>query len=218
MFSFFKKNKISIDSLTLPDQGWELTKSEKGLKTWENEAGSAMLSLHYFDQPPDLPGMDISILRSFYRNQIVSTSGGLIEVKQIEIRECMAIRTLCKIPINPSGMAYVGSITLPFRKSSFVVKIQAVETGITGMREAIISDKLLQEEVIGTDDNPYAGWAQDPYDDKFQGGTLKNKSEEAEYDQMFPEHPLSVVRQILNHLENSIELSESVQSLEPFVK
>ncbi len=54
-------------------------------------------------------------------------------------------------------MAYIASITIPFENCSYVVKIQADEIGITGMRDALILDRLhkageveIEEENIKT--------------------------------------------------------------------
>ena len=55
----------------------------------------------------------------------------------------MAIKTIFKFPQDPTGMTYLGSYTIPFKKYSYVIKIQAPELGVTGMRDSIIAAKFL---------------------------------------------------------------------------
>ena len=44
------------------------------------------------------------------------------------------------------------------------------------------------------------GWFKDPYDNSFKKGLLMNLSEKPEYDAMFPNHPLSILRNIIKFL------------------
>jgi len=44
------------------------------------------------------------------------------------------------------------------------------------------------------------GWVADPYDPTYMQGALMNLSEKEEYDEAFPNHPLSQARKIVKFL------------------
>jgi hypothetical protein len=52
-------------------------------------------------------------------------------------------------------------------------------------------------------------WAQDPYDPAYSGAdrsTLRFVSDDACYDSLFPEHPMSRIRAILAALPDAVEI------------
>ena len=65
------------------------------------------------------------------------------------------------------------------------------------MRDAIVFELYRKEHLIGTDDDPYAGWTRDPYDETVKDGALMNLSEQKEYDDMFRGFPLSMCREFV---------------------
>ena len=48
-----------------------------------------------------------------------------------------------------------------------------------------------------TEDDPFVGWAKDPYDDTIREGALMNLSEREEFDEQFPGFPLSMCREFV---------------------
>jgi hypothetical protein len=101
-------------------------------------------------------------------------------------------------------MAYIASITIPFENCSYVVKIQADEIGITGMRDALILDRLHKAGEVEIEEENIKNWFEDPYDPDFRQGTLMNQSELEKYDPEFPEHPLSVARSLIRSTAETI--------------
>ena len=71
----------------------------------------------------------VTEVRSFYRQSCAKAGAAIIEVDTLIIDDCQASRTIIKVPKQPTGMTYVGAITLPFRDLSFVVEIQCDEIG-----------------------------------------------------------------------------------------
>lgn len=67
------------------------------------------------------------------------------------------------------------------------------EEGTTGVRDTIMMVKLGMPEE----------WMEDPYDKKYTKGVRMNKSEDAKYDSLFPNHPLSQVRKLLSFLKEN---------------
>ena len=110
--------------------------------------------------------------------------------------------------MNEEGLIFVSSITLPFADCSYVIKLQAQEYTHIGERE-----RLVEERLKGDGKMPDV-WAQDPYDDRYQLGELKNASDDARFDLFFPDHPLSQVRGFMFRIKSSIQFDEKVSNLE----
>jgi hypothetical protein len=219
MLSIFKKNNSTIHSISLPDWGWKKEKAKKSVVLWINPEQTIALSLSLFNKKPVFPSIkDVEVIRKFYRDYIAQVDGGIIEVNLIGLKGLSAIRTIFKIPQEPSGVTYIGSLTIPFKKSSYVVKIEAPEIGTTGIRESVIGEKLLKENTIHIVDNGFEDWAFDPYDKNFKDGLLMNKSEYAQYDKDFPDHPLSKARILLDKLESEIKFNQEIWKNKKFEK
>ncbi len=181
---------LSVHHIELPLEGWRKHPGD-GLR-WRNEAGD-QVSLDFFDMPPDLPSArdKISALRGVYRTAL-GESGGLVEVERIAVAGFAAVQAVFKIPQSPTGMTYVAAITIPFRDCSFVIKWQCPEFGMTGARDATVF-ALVAPPFDETTGEPI-GWARDPYDSSHQARGLRNRSDDPEWDSMFPSHPLSRLR------------------------
>lgn len=217
MFRSFKRKKININTVEIPDFGWIREINNSQVIEWVNPKETLFLSLHFFNIVPDLPTIqDIDFLRNFYREMLAAPGGGIIEVELVDLQGFTAVRTIFKIPQEPTGMTYVGSLTIPFAKYSFVAKIQAPEVGVTGMRDSVILDKHIREGDVSLEDDGIKGWFYDPYDTSIQEGVLMNKSEQVQYDEMFPEHPLSQTRRLLAQIEHEISFGDELQDIAKF--
>ena len=201
------------------DLGWSLDKDESGIKQWINPEQTLALSINYFNLAPDIPTIkDLDALRSYYREQIVKHNGGIIQVDLIELNQIKIVKTIFKIPQDPDGMTYLASLTIPFAKCSYVIKVQAPELGLTGMRDSFIANKLVQAGEVKVINGEYENWFSDPYEPGFKEGTRMNKAERAEYDFKFPKHPLTLSRQLINQLESQIELAPALSTIKRFKK
>lgn len=219
MFNFLKRKKATINSLSLPDFGWEQVKKEEGMQQWINPAQTIALSLNFFDLKPDLPtATDVGVLRNYYRDQIVAHNGGLIQTDLINLKSYSVIKTIFKIPQDPMGMTYLASLTIPFKKCSYVVKIQAAEIGTTGMRDTLVTNELLTAGKISFGEDGFENWFSDPYNPSFKEGTRMNLSEDIAYDAKFPEHPLSQARNLVKQLEAQIVFGEDLAKTKKFGK
>lgn len=217
MLSLFNRNKAHLNSITIPDFGWSLTKEEEGMKQWMPPEQTMALSLHYFKVKPDLPTIqDMAALRNFYRRSLRGAQGGLIQVDKIDLKGFTAIKTIFKFPQQPSGTTYLGSLTLPFERCSFVIKFQAPEIEASGSREAVVSAKMLKAKTIQLGPNGMEGWMLDPYDPKRSVGTLMNRSEAPEYDADFPSHPLTHVRNVMAKIESDVLLDTKLSKVREF--
>ncbi len=205
MFNFFKKNKATINSLTIDDLGWALDKDEPSIKAWYSNDAPMMLSLNYFGVSPDLPPLDrIGTLRNYYRELIAPLNAGLIQVDLINVQGFDVVKTIFKFAQEPSGVNYLASLTIPFKHCSYVIKLQADEHGVTGLRDVVVGNKLIATVELDDDGKSIKNWRVDPYEPDFNGGALMNKSELERYDPDFPQHPLSQVRSLIQRIETSI--------------
>lgn len=222
MFNVFnnkEKNKVNIHSVIVPDQGWNKISEDDEAIRWVNPEQSALIALHFFDKEPDLPTVkDLDYLKKFYRNVAASANGGTIETDIMTIHETPAVKTIIKIPQEETGMIYIASITIPFENCSFVVKIQANEVGVTGIRDSAILGMLMGSGEVEFSEEGITNWFADPYDPDFKQGTPMNKSEREEYDSEFPEHPLSLARSLIRSISAEIAFKPEIKELPSFKK
>jgi hypothetical protein len=193
-----------------------------GGRIWWNSVGDG-IGLYYFDKPPDIEAdlHSINDVRQFLRNVSIANGFGIIEVGTPQIDGCLAVRTIFKVPQQPHGMTYVGSITLPFRDFSYVLKVQCIERGTTGLRETFIVAKMLssgQVKIQKASDGPpqVVGWWQGPYDSMTSAPVVRNLGDDEQYDAQFPNHPLSRLRSILRQVQPSLRLAPVVRDAPPF--
>lgn len=77
-----------------------------------------------------------------------------------------------------------------------------------GMREAVVTAELINDGKL-TIQSYESSWARDPYDPSYCGvdrNVLHFISDDECYDERFPEHPLSMIRQVLAKLPGSVKL------------
>ncbi|WP_406448015.1 hypothetical protein OG782_04090 [Streptomyces sp. NBC_00876] len=176
---------------------------------WANEHDD-LLSLHFFALPPDLPaGLDDGpTLRNALTHHTARAGGGLIEASVKKVGELPALRQILKLPLpdQPSGQAFIGSFTVPRAGCSTVVKIQTVERGMTGMREAVVLAKVGPQEYF----RPH------PYAPDVQGGLPFHVADHARWDAEFPDHPLTRVRNTLDVLAQAVSVDPGFAALPPF--
>ena len=219
MLQFFKrllrsfKEQPTIDSLEFPDFAWTLTQQGDDRKQWLGPEQTQSLTVNFFDSPPDLLTVkNATILRQSYRDRIAQAGGGIVQLDTVEGQQTPYVKMIFKFPQEPSGMTYLGTLIFPFKEYSYVVKIQAMEVGSTGTREAVIRNKLLTHGAI----DKMESWESDPYDASFEGGCLMNLAEAEAYDAQFENHPLSQVRRALHLIEEQVQLKPILETVAPF--
>jgi len=189
-------------------------------RVWDTKDG---IGLYYFPIPPGIEA-DIGCVaevRSAYRKLTAGSGHGLVECETLLIDGCRVVRTIIKVPQQPTGMTYLGSLTFPFRDFSFVIKVQCLERGVTGWCEAMVLDESLGSGEIVKDDNkktgPIPGGAPAAGDPAFLSRFTGNRSEEEKYDQRFPTHPLLKVRLLLRHLQVTICVADEIRNAPNFL-
>ncbi len=197
--------KPTIDSLRLDATGWKYHgEREPGrMRLWETQDGDAVM-LHFFAKPPDLPTFATAgDVRGFYLAQLGTTKAKLVDCGIVHVAMQPAVMLMLKVPQTPSGMMYQGVYTIPFRDFSFVIKIQSPESGTTGVREAVLTQRRLaagEVPKLGGSGPMFAGWDPDA----------------VTHDKEFPKHPVSRLRRLLKGISQSASVDESVRRLSPF--
>ena len=172
------------------------------------------LSINFFDLPPDITAKNDTEfeLQNSYREVARESGAAIIEVKKVKLGDFDSIKTIFKFPMQPHGMAYIGSYTIPFKNFSYVVKVQCIEQGTTGIRDNTIFELMIKNGKVklNPEKNTVEGWMKDPYDESVHLPLMMNLSESDEFDSQFPEHPLSRMRKFLKHIEETIKIDGSL--------
>ncbi|MGW0415139.1 hypothetical protein ACWCPJ_08120 [Streptomyces collinus] len=184
------------------------TEREPGV--WTDEAG-LVLSVHFFPLVPDLPAPlhEFERLRSMLAAGVGSRGGNLIEAVPGTLHGVPGLRQLLKVPLpgRPHGQAFIGSWTVPRAACSTVLKVQAAEGQMTGLREALVADRVGPENYFRP--HPYAAGGQ-------FGGLPTHVADDEEWDAQFPDHPLTRVRAALHRITPTVTFDERFRQLPPF--
>jgi hypothetical protein len=200
---------------------WEFVpeQSDKFKHFWDDKNSPATISFYYFNKEPNILSIkDENLLRYSYRREFNQSVIGIIKVELDKLQGFDIIETIFKSRQEPHGTTYIGSITVPFKDRSYVVKVQCPEIGITGIRESVIFDKICQEQGEKVDKDKIneivKNFFRDPYDENIRNGFLMNLSELQEYDEMFPDHPLTIVRTQIGDLRLMIKIDAKYDRFE----
>jgi hypothetical protein len=194
--------------------GWQRESGidDPNLAVWYPPRGGAV-SLNGFPLPPDLPQeVTLSGFRRSYK-ALLSPESGLVELEIVRVGQVPAVRSVIRQPAGPepkAGIAYIGSYTVPFAPMSFVIKAQAVEGGVTGLRESVILDEATGAGRVVWDAQDLTGWVID------SDWSDSNLAEESTLDERFPWHPLSLVRAYLRQVADSLQIDEELLRQAPF--
>jgi hypothetical protein len=198
--------KPSLDSVSFDTTGFasQGDPEPSRVRVWHTPEGDG-LGMFFFSTPPNLPANATSVdeLTDFYRRLIGDSGGKLLEVSVLVAGGVAIVRTILSAPQQPTGRTYVGSLTLPFRDFSFVIKCQCAEHGPTGGKEAILlANSRAANEPMTIKGGRFhiPGW--NPDDPK--------------HDAEFPHHPVARVRRVLEHVAATLTVAEDVRELPDF--
>ena len=196
----------SLDAVRFDATGYALQGEPQAgkVRVWDTPEGDG-LGLYFFPIPPDLPANARSVeeLAAFYRRLLGESGGRLVEVRIVDAGGCRAVRTILSVPQQPSGRTYVGSLTLPFRDFSFVLKCQCPEHGLTGLKAALLfSRSQAANEPITTEGGRFHIPGFDIDDPK--------------HDTEFPHDPIARARRVLDHVAESLEVAAEIRQCPGF--
>ena len=206
----FGRNRISIEDVDVKLDDWHLAGRDGSVIQYDHQNGD-VFSINFFDKQPDIgaPLNDVAGIRNFYRQMLIPNNMALLECDVLSLGGVPSVYMLAKLLMEPRGFVFLASYTIPRQKHSFVLKYQAVESGMTGVREAAVMSMLPTPE-IDESTNRIVGWCADPYDNLLEYPVMRNKADAVEYDSKFPDHPLSRTREFMKQLPQRITLSDNL--------
>lgn len=96
------------------------------------------------------------------------------------------------------GAQYILSMEIAAEDGATHFQGQFDEVGMTGMRDALAFELCRAKNLVRLTEDGIEGWSEDPYNPEWTYGALMNLSEKPNFDKMFPDHPLSMVREFVN--------------------
>lgn len=150
----------------------------------------------------------------------LDSNSGLLELQSLTTSHGINIvyRLVKRLISDDVGnnMSYILTIDI-YGDDKDIWRIQVVtaSSNLLDVRNSAVRQQFMEDKgisLISGDQkqlNITTGWSYDPYDSNFTKGILMNLSERREYDDLFPNHPLSVARRILK------EIIETICSNEP---
>jgi hypothetical protein len=171
---------------------------------WSTPEGD-MVALMYWPKHPGFSenARSVEELRADSIAKLKVPGWQVVEVRVRPTKARPAIQVICKKRQSGSGWTYGGSLCVPFRDFAFVIHANCAERGITGLREAMVL--YLDWTIQDSGEIPAADPACPPWD-----------SDNSRFDSLFPDHPLSRLRRILNRVSDSVEIDASTAELPGF--
>jgi hypothetical protein len=181
--------------LTLP--GWKEEGSSTEMRVWRDQCRNVLSIAITSDPPTNSERSDETALRDWCRNLAQLRSGGLLEASAT----ASGIKLIYKRLQMPAYF-YTGMLMTQVRSDWLIWTVVAGEQGMTGVREAVVTAKLIGEGKLAPEDYERR-WSGDPYDPGYAPAdrrVLRFISDDESYDAQFPHHPLSKVRHVLASL------------------
>lgn len=197
--------RLGLDTISFDTFDWERQPDQDGDRAWfGGDTIGIILSEHFFALPPDLPSMDVDVLRSAYEGWMAEDQeekdGRTARVVEVTVDpNGPVVRTLFRLPFRDRYL-FVGSLTVPLAKCSWVVKLQAAEGPMTGVRESIAAVRALEKSRLQSFQELEGIF--DPYD--------------REWDDIAPSDPLTAVRHYLDRIETSLQFGSEFFIQKPF--
>lgn len=164
----------------------------------ETEGTSVFVTVAPIDRARAMPFDNPKAVVDGIHNALADDQG-IVEVANGTVGECgRYIYSIVKTAGQPSGVQYCLTLHVDVNGELTAVQGFFSERGVTGMRDAMVLEQCVRAGTISPPD--MKGWTFDPYDPSRRRGLLMNLSEKAEYDQAFPTHPLSELRDIIRFL------------------
>lgn len=196
--------RISGVELTMP--GWKEEAPQNGRRLWRDLNGDVVsLTALPESEFPDLAAT--ASIEKWARPKAEASSAGLIEAKPIATALGAGLYLIYKRLRIP---AYTYTLMLIVPSKGHFWCVVCAERGMTGVREAVVTAELMNAGKL-TFESYATSWASDPFDPNYKGvdtSVLRFLSDDESYDERFPDHPLSKIRQILKTLPGSMQLSE----------
>lgn len=112
------------------------------------------------------------------------------------------IYSIVKTKLEEGGVQYTVLIHIDNDDEALSILIFLSEMGITGQRDAAVFEWATRQGIVSINDR--SKWMVDRYVPDLKRGYLMNLSEYEDFDEAFPEHPLSRGRKIIKIITESL--------------
>jgi hypothetical protein len=196
---FGQRPSASPDSVRFDASRYQFQGDRDGARVWFLQEGGGV-GLYFFPRKPDLPMRATSVVQ--LRDSYTARMDGKLQVLECRVLPLDGVPSIWLITkgqdAQTRGAVYLGSLTIPFRDFSFVIKIQCQEQGATGMREALLVAEALQKGTGRVEGDRFV-----PNGCSF---------DDEQFDAKLPQHPLSRVRRELRHIASSVHIEPKVRN------
>jgi hypothetical protein len=179
---------------------------------WVNDVGE-LVQVHLISRPAWLKQMDVGAALAELRHVAERRQAGVVSLDSFTNAAFPCMQFIDKrLGKDGAGATYLGMLFVPFHTLTFVVSGVRGESGITGIREAVVADRLIGEGRLENWDvsDPKTGlrehWFQDPFDPDYQGTVRRCFADDEAFDALFPEHPLTRIRTNMAGIRTSMRL------------
>lgn len=212
---FFRNNKPSINSISCDTTNWSIREESEAHRMWMTHSKDAVL-FRLFNTPPTFPYdfSDIEAARKFYASQANSNGGVMLSTDFHTVNGIDVIKGVFKYRSpqpNSMAMYFVGILAFLFRNFSFQINTESLETGTTGMREAAIG-VLSERQPAKQPEEIIVNSVEEMFEHMRNKPLSKTPADLEEHDALFPNHPLSKVRSLQEHIINTIEFDSVVKN------
>lgn len=162
---------------------------------YEMSSNDSILTLVKYLSPNNQTIIDKeTYIQDFRRSQ--KDEFGLIEVEEGEtLSGKHYLYRILKTKVE-GDVLYHLSLSVQLTNDVVNITCTGEEKSITGRRDTFVFELERRNNNIRFEDNRVIGWNRDPYDEFITSGFLMNLSEQKKYDSMFPNHPLSLLREL----------------------
>lgn len=200
--------KVRVPGITFDTSGWKHQALSESEEKWTDDNQDVITLTYGANNDPLLKNPQEGDLRKARSAELSEKGAGIIELDVLELGKQPAVRCIYKEKQDPVGVQYTGQLVLPQADGKlYSIVVMAPEGGMTGMREAVVMDKLLGAKEIKVNDKTgeISGWLSNPYNADDKSRLVRNKAEDPKYDAEFPDHPLSRTRSIMKRIEQSVQ-------------
>ncbi len=225
---FFNRHKPSLSDICYEHPTWELHEDQKDLKSWlSGDPGGACFRL-LRGKPSwtfDLRSPDSC--QRFFEHQARDQGGSLVDciVDELCGHECLTAIFKYPSPFEDHlGINYIGIVWLPFDTCIYQFNFEALEHGTTGLREAaVIGPSAAAEPALpvtrseGVSEAIYQSSTPEEIFNTLNKNSIRRlASDDSEYDELFPDHPLSKVRQHIDSFKAGVSIHSSLANKKPY--
>ena len=204
---------INIRSIHLHDPQWVPQSSNSEELKWLNGRGDK-LYLQLFHLVPNIPASldEPALIWSHTRTQAFWQQAAPVYLRVTTLQGLPCLLMITKFLFHTRPV-YQGTLIIPRRDFSFTFIIQC--PGESSDRDEYVRQEYLkrslgQEEFLEL-------WLRDPFSFEVVSPISKTASDDEEWDERFPSHPLSRVRSCMNNLLDNCVIEEEVVLSAPFL-